>query len=75
VVVDGQASSFLEQLQDAFGRRDGVGGAAHENKGVIGVLEDGARLIGEDGMSNIRGKVMVLEQTAKNIGNNDEKIR
>jgi len=26
-------------------------------------------------MSNIRGKVMVLEQTAKNIGNNDEKIR
>lgn len=74
MIVDGKAGGLFEQLKDLLGSIDGGRGATHKDESVVGILEDGTGIIGEDRVTNFSGKRMILEQTPKNISNDDEQV-
>jgi hypothetical protein len=74
VIIDGKASCHFKQLEDIFGSSNGSRSTAKKNERVISVLENGARVVWENRMVNISSKRVVMEQTAKHISNNNEKV-
>ena len=62
-------------MQNTFGMEYSFLGARKEDEGIIGVLKDRARSIGDKRMSKEGGERWVLKKAMKNVSNNDEKIR
>jgi hypothetical protein len=74
VVINGEASGFLEELKYMFSLEHRISRAAEEDQRVVGILQDRARCARDERM-NERGRVArVMEETVKHISNDDEKI-
>lgn len=74
MVVDGQPSSLLKELQDVFGGFNSIGGAWDEDESIVGVLDDGARVGRGEGMVNVSSKGMGVEETFEDIGDDNKEV-
>jgi hypothetical protein len=74
MVVDGEPRSSSKFVEDTLSLVDCFGGAAEEDKSIVGILEDRARLTIKQGVGERGRKSVVMEEATKNIGNNNEEV-
>lgn len=61
MIIDGQASSMLQEFKDMFSFDDGFSRAVEEDKGVVGIQKNRARITRDQRVTDGRSKGGVLE--------------
>lgn len=61
MIIDGQASSMLQEFKDMFSFDDGFSRAVEEDKGVVGIQKNRARIARDQRVTDGRSKGGVLE--------------
>jgi hypothetical protein len=74
MIVDGEPSSLLEDLQNVFSLSNGFSGAFEKDEGIICVLEHGAGGIGNQRMFDGTCQIGMMKKPAKNVSNNNKEV-
>jgi hypothetical protein len=61
VIIDGEARSLFKEFQNAFGLIDCLRRALKEEEGVVRVLKNSTRCIGDEGMLDSIGELRVMK--------------
>jgi hypothetical protein len=75
MIVDGEPSSLLEDLQNVFSLSNGFSSAFEKYEGIICILEHGARGIGNQRMFDDTCQDGMMKKLAKNVSNNNKEVR
>ena len=74
VEVDRQAGSGSEIIENLFKTSSVAVVSAAENESVVGILKNGGRAVGVDGVGQVTRKGGGANHFLKNVGDDDEEV-